>query len=85
MVIFHKKWRMYNEIKLTKNKMDLNNRKMTNHSPSPITNTYTEATRVTASEQDTNFIQKKQGSSGKSNENRFLKKFTLGTKSMYFF
>ena len=25
----------YNEIQLTKNKMDLNNRKMTNHPPSP--------------------------------------------------
>ena len=28
----------YNEIQLTKNKMDLNNRKMTNHQPSPETN-----------------------------------------------
>ena len=27
----------YNEIQLTKNKMDLNIRKMTNHPPSPIT------------------------------------------------
>ena len=26
---------MYNETQLTKNKMDLNNRKMTNHPPSP--------------------------------------------------
>ena len=26
----------YNEIQLTKNKMDLNNLKMTNHPPSPI-------------------------------------------------
>ena len=26
-----------NEIQLTKNKMDLNNRKMTNHKPSPAT------------------------------------------------
>ena len=25
----------YNEIQLTKNKMDLNNREMTNHPPSP--------------------------------------------------
>ena len=24
-------WKKYNEIQLTKNKMDLNNRKMTNH------------------------------------------------------
>ena len=31
MVIFYKKWKKYNEIQLTKNKMDLNNRKMTNH------------------------------------------------------
>ena len=35
-VIFYKKWKMYNEIQSTKNKMDLNNRKMTNHSPSPV-------------------------------------------------
>ena len=35
MVIFHKKWKKYAEIQLTKNKMDLNNRKMTNHPPSP--------------------------------------------------
>ena len=34
MVIFYKKFKKYNEIKLTKNKMDLNNRKMTNHPPS---------------------------------------------------
>ena len=31
MVIFYKKWKKYNEIQLTKNKMDLNIRKMTNH------------------------------------------------------
>ena len=30
MVIFYKKWKKYNEIRLTKNKMDLNIRKMTN-------------------------------------------------------
>ena len=35
MVKFYKKWKKYNEIQLTKNKMDLNNRKMTNHPPSP--------------------------------------------------
>ena len=35
MVIFYKKWKKYNEIQLTKNKMDVNIRKMTNHSPSP--------------------------------------------------
>ena len=35
MVIFYKKWKKYNEIQLTKNKMDLNNRKVTNHPPSP--------------------------------------------------
>ena len=34
MVIFYKKWKKYNEIQLTKNKMDLNIRKMTNHPPS---------------------------------------------------
>ena len=36
MVIFCKKWEKYNEIQLTKNKMDLNIRKMTNHPPSPV-------------------------------------------------
>ena len=35
MVIFNKKWKKYNEIQLTKNIMDLNIRKMTNHPPSP--------------------------------------------------
>ena len=35
MVIFYKKWKKYNEIQLTKSKMDLNIRKMTNHPPSP--------------------------------------------------
>ena len=35
MVIFYKKWKKYKEIQLTKNKMDLNNQKMTNHPPSP--------------------------------------------------
>ena len=29
MVIFYKKWKKYNEFQLTKNKMDLNIRKMT--------------------------------------------------------
>ena len=38
MVIFYKKWKKYNEFQLTKNKMDLNNRKMTNHPPSPLYN-----------------------------------------------
>ena len=36
MVLFYKKWKMYNEIQLTKNKMDLNNRKITNHPPSHV-------------------------------------------------
>ena len=35
MVVFYKIWKKYDEIKLTKNKMDLNNRKMKNHPPSP--------------------------------------------------
>ena len=35
MVIFYKKWKKYNEFQLTKNKMDLNIRKITNHPPSP--------------------------------------------------
>ena len=34
MVIFYKKLKTYNEIQLTKSKMDLNTRKMTNHPPS---------------------------------------------------
>ena len=34
MVIFYKKWEKHNKIQLTKNKMDLNNQKMTNHPPS---------------------------------------------------
>ena len=35
MVIFYKKLKKYNKIQLPKNKMDLNNRKMKNHQPSP--------------------------------------------------
>ena len=35
MAIFYKKWKKYNEVQLTKNKIDLNIRKMTNHPPSP--------------------------------------------------
>ena len=38
MVIFYKKWKKYNEIQLTKSKIDLNIRKMTNHTPSPGNN-----------------------------------------------
>ena len=38
MAIFYKKWKKYNEIQLTKNKMNLNIRKMTNHPPSPVSN-----------------------------------------------
>ena len=40
MVIFYKKWKKYNEIQLTKNKMDLHIRKMTNHPPSPDDSSY---------------------------------------------
>ena len=36
MVIFHKKLKKYEEIQLTKNKMDLNNQKIINHPPSPV-------------------------------------------------
>ena len=35
MVIFYKKWKKYNEIQLTKNKMDLNNQIMKNRPSSP--------------------------------------------------
>ena len=37
MVLCYKICKKYNEIQLTKYKMDLNNRKMTNHPPSPVT------------------------------------------------
>ena len=36
MVIVYKKFKKYNEIQLTKNKMDLNNRKITNRPHSPV-------------------------------------------------
>ena len=36
MLLFYKIRNKYNEIQLTKNKMDLNNRKMTNHPPFPV-------------------------------------------------
>ena len=36
MIKFYKKWKKYYEIQLPKNKMDLNNRKTTNHPPSPV-------------------------------------------------
>ena len=36
MVIVYKKFKKYNEIQLTKNKMDFNNRKITNHPHSPV-------------------------------------------------
>ena len=35
MVIFYKIWKKYNEFQLTKNKMDLNNRKIKNRPRSP--------------------------------------------------
>ena len=41
MVIVYKKWKKYNEIQLTKNKMDLNIRKMINHPHSPVLNIIT--------------------------------------------
>ena len=34
-VIFYKKWKKYNEIQLTKSRMDSNIRKLTNDPPSP--------------------------------------------------
>ena len=36
-IVFYKIWKKYNEIQLTKIKMDLNNRKMTNHPAFPGT------------------------------------------------
>ena len=35
MALFYMIWKKYNEIQLTKNKLDLNYRKITNHPPSP--------------------------------------------------
>ena len=35
MVVFCRKWKKYNVNKVTKNRMDLNNRKMKNYPPSP--------------------------------------------------
>ena len=40
MVLFYKIWKKYNEIQLTKIKMDLNNRKMTKHPPFPVMTSY---------------------------------------------
>ena len=40
MEIFYKKLKKYNEIKLTKKKMNLNIRKITNHPPSPVKISY---------------------------------------------
>ena len=40
MVIFYKKLKKYNEIQFTKNKIVLNNRKITNHPPSPVQHKY---------------------------------------------
>ena len=31
MLVLYKRWKKYNQFQLTKNKMDLNNRKMTNY------------------------------------------------------
>ena len=36
MDVFYKIWKKYDEIQLTENKMDLNNRKIKNHPTSPI-------------------------------------------------
>ena len=35
MLVLYKGWKKYNEFQLTKNKIDLNIRKITNHPPSP--------------------------------------------------
>ena len=40
MVTLYKKWKKYNEIQLTKDRMDLNIRKITNHPPSPVNNNH---------------------------------------------
>ena len=43
MVLFYKIWKKYNKIQLTENKIDFNNRKMTNHPPSPAKRRNTDA------------------------------------------
>ena len=35
LLVFYQRWKKYNEIQLTKNKMDLNDRKIKNHPFSP--------------------------------------------------
>ena len=39
MVLFYKIRKKYKKIQLTNNKMDLNNRKITNHKPTQVTHT----------------------------------------------
>ena len=36
LLVFYERWKKYNEIQLTKNKMDLRNRNLKNNPPSPI-------------------------------------------------
>ena len=50
MVIFYKKWKKYNEIKLTKSKMDLNIRKMINHPPFHVLQSTTQSAAVQANQ-----------------------------------
>ena len=45
--VFYKEWKKYNEIQLTKNKMDLDNRKK-NHPPSPTYHSLPKPHNVTA-------------------------------------
>ena len=56
MVIFYKKWKKFNEIQLTKDKMDLNIRKTTHHPPSPaeiqLTKNSSAKNEVKVNEQD---------------------------------
>ena len=62
MVIFYKKWKKYNEIQLTKNKMDLNIRKMTNHPPSRLNwINYYKLTKGEVKEHYKNYDNSKQG------------------------
>ena len=39
-VVFYNMWKKYNEIQLTNNKMDFNNRIMINHPTFPVCNYY---------------------------------------------
>ena len=63
MVIFYKKWKKQDEIKLTKNKMDLNNRKKKKH-PSSLGLSGITCTDFTSKHQTNKHIVKQQCRTG---------------------